>query len=85
MYVILYKYREFYYTYLIKYSLLRFNIFGYIIYKIRMFEYDSKIAIDSAVIDGNCLIIKFPNSEIQLGHSEGVEEEKIDIKTAKNW
>ena len=50
-----------------------------------MFEYDSQIAIDSAVIDGNCLIIKFPNSEIQLGHSEGVEEEKIDIKTAKNW
>ena len=32
------------------------------------------LAIDSAVIDGNRLKVKFPNSEIQLGHSEGVEE-----------
>ena len=31
---------------------------------IRMFEYDSQIAIDSAVIDGNRLIIKFPNSAV---------------------
>ena len=43
------------------------------------------LAIDSAVIGGNRLKVKFPNSEIQLGHSEGVEEEKIDIKTAKKW
>ena len=31
---------------------------------IRMFEYDSQIAIDSAVIDGNRLTVKFPNSAV---------------------
>ena len=31
---------------------------------IRMFEYDSQIAIDSAEIDGNCLTVKFPNSAV---------------------
>ena len=46
---------------------------------IRMFEYDSQIAIDSAEIDGNRLTVKFPNSAVLYLRSNSNTPDKMEV------
>ena len=47
---------------------------------IRMFEYDSQIAIDSAEIDGNCLTVKFPNSAVLYLRSNSTTPDIMQVQ-----
>ena len=47
---------------------------------IRMFEYDSQIAIDSAVIEGNRLIVKFPNSAVLYLRSNSTTPDIMQVQ-----
>ena len=47
---------------------------------IRMFEYDSQIAIDSAEIDGNRLTVKFPNSAVLYLRSNSNTPDKMEVQ-----
>ena len=47
---------------------------------IRMFEYDSQIAIDSAEIDGNLLTVKFPNSAVLYLRSNSITPDIMQVQ-----
>ena len=47
---------------------------------IRMFEYDSQIAIDSAEIDGNLLTVKFPNSAVLYLRSNSTTPDIMQVQ-----